>query len=165
MFGRCSCRGGGEDQEGVDDQQAHPGHGHRDHHGDGGGEQGLLPEDADPAAVRQGRMDRGEHQVVEGQTPQGQDQQQDQASRPILPGSTERMSPMSRLLNLVRALPRVEMKMPSATAVEEKTPMTVSLAGRVRRRTKLKSRAKTREKRTAAQVARRSRKGHRWPCR
>ena len=60
---------------------------------------------------------------------------------------------MSRLLNLVKErLPRVEMKMPSATAVEEKTPMTVSLASRVRRRTKLKSRAKTREKRTAAQV-------------
>ena len=43
---------------------------------------------------------------------------------------------MSRLLNLVKLPPsRVAMKMPRATAVEEKTPITVSLAISERRRT------------------------------
>ena len=55
------------------------------------------------------------------------------ASRPISPGVTERMSPMRYLLNLVKELPFiVAMKIPRATAVEEKTLMTVSAAWLVR---------------------------------
>ena len=58
------------------------------------------------------------------------------ARRPIFPGSTLRISPTSRALNLVKLPPpRVAMKMPRATAVEEKTPITVSLARLVCRRT------------------------------
>ena len=72
----------------------------------------------------------------------------------ILAGETDRMSPIKRLLNLVKLWPsRVEMKMPRATAVEEKTPMTVSLAIRVRLCTQVKSRAKTTASATAHQVA------------
>ena len=75
------------------------------------------------------------------------------ASKPILAGSTERISPMSRALNLVKERPpRVEIKIPRATAVEENTPITVSLARAERRRTQLKSRANTTAKSTAAQV-------------
>ena len=75
------------------------------------------------------------------------------ASRAIFSGSTERMSPMSRLLNLVKERPpSVERKMPRATAVEENTPITVSLARAERRRTRLNSRANTTAKSTAAQV-------------
>ena len=59
-----------------------------------------------------------------------------QNSRAIFPGSTLRISPMSRLLNLVKLPPsRVAMKMPRATAVEENTPITGSLAISARRRT------------------------------
>ena len=55
---------------------------------------------------------------------------------PIFPGSTLRMSPMRRALNLVKLPPpKVARKMPRATAVEEKTPITVSLARLVFRRT------------------------------
>lgn len=44
-------------------------------------------------------------------------------------GSTLRMSPMSRLLYWVKLPPpKVAIKIPRATAVEEKTPITVSLA-------------------------------------
>ena len=51
------------------------------------------------------------------------------ASRAILAGSTLRMSPMSRLLYWVKLPPpKVAIKIPRATAVEEKTPITVSLA-------------------------------------
>ena len=63
------------------------------------------------------------------------------------------MSPMSRLLNLVKERPfRVDRKMPRATAVEENTPITVSLPRADRRRTTLKSRANRMAKITAAQV-------------
>ena len=48
----------------------------------------------------------------------------------------------------------VDRKIPSATAVEENTPMTVSLARADRRRTRLNSRAKTTAKITAARVGR-----------
>ena len=69
---------------------------------------------------------------------------------------------MSRLLNLVKDRPfRVDRKIPRATAVEENTPITVSLAMAVRRRTRLNSRANTRAKSTAAQVG--SLKPHRAP--
>ena len=58
------------------------------------------------------------------------------ASLPISPGVTERMSPMRYLLNFVKLLPpSVAMKMPRATAVEEKTPMIVSADCRDRLRT------------------------------
>ena len=51
------------------------------------------------------------------------------ASRPTFAGSTDRMSPTSRALKRVKDRPfRVDKKMPKATAVEEKTPITVSLA-------------------------------------
>ena len=70
-------------------------------------------------------------------------------------GSTLRMSPMSRLLYWVKLPPpKVAIKIPRATAVEENTPITVSLARAERRRTQLKSRAKITAKATAAQVAR-----------
>ena len=68
-------------------------------------------------------------------------------------GATLRMSPMSRVLNLVKLCPpRVLRKMPSATAAEEKTLMAVSLAMRVFCRTRVNSRAMTTAKITAAQV-------------
>ena len=63
--GRCP----GQHQQGVDHQQAHPGHGDGHDHSDGGGKQGFLPENLDAAAVRQGRMDRGEHELIEGTDP------------------------------------------------------------------------------------------------
>lgn len=63
------------------------------------------------------------------------------------------MSPISRLLNLVKLPPpRVEMKMPRAMAVEEKTPMTVSLAILLFCCTRVNSRAKTTDSATAHQV-------------
>ena len=59
------------------------------------------------------------------------------ASRPISCGETERISPMRYRLNFVKLRPpSVTMKMPSATAVEEKTPMIVSADWLVRLRTK-----------------------------
>ena len=73
------------------------------------------------------------------------------ASRPISPGATLRMSPMRRLLNLVKLCPpRVLRKMPRATAAEEKTLMAVSLAMWVFWRMRVKSRAMTTAKTTAA---------------
>ena len=58
------------------------------------------------------------------------------ASSPISSGVTERMSPIRYLLNFVKLPPpMVAMKMPSATAVEEKTPITVSADWFVRART------------------------------
>ena len=58
---------------------------------------------------------------------------------------------MRRLLNLVKLWPpKVLKKMPRATAAEEKTLMAVSLAMWVFCRTRVKSRAMTTEKRTAA---------------
>ena len=58
------------------------------------------------------------------------------ASRPISPGVTERMSPIRYLLNFVKLLPpSVAIKIPSATAVEENTPMIVSADCRERLRT------------------------------
>ena len=77
-------------------------------------------------------------------------------------GSTLRMSPMRRLLNLVKLFPpSVARKMPRATAVDEKTPMTVSLAMRVLLCTQVKSRANTTASATAHQVA--STRPHRVP--
>ena len=68
-------------------------------------------------------------------------------------GSTDRISPTRRALNRVKDRPlRVDRKMPRATAVEEKTPITVSLARAERRLTRLNSRAKRTAKTTAAQV-------------
>src|SRR5699024_1415136 len=67
---------GRQDQQGVDDQQAYPGHGHGDHHGNGHGEDGLLPEHLDAPAVSQGGVDGGEHQSVEGAQPQHYHHQQ-----------------------------------------------------------------------------------------
>ena len=73
------------------------------------------------------------------------------ASRPISPGATLRMSPMRRLLNLVKLCPpRVLRKMPRATAAEEKTLMAVSLAMWVFCRMRVNSRAMTTAKTTAA---------------
>ena len=66
-----------EHQQGVNDQQAHPGHGYRDHHGDGGGEHRLLPEHPHPPAVRQGRVDGGQHELIEGAQPQQYHNQKD----------------------------------------------------------------------------------------
>ena len=84
------------------------------------------------------------------------------ASRPISPGATLRMSPMRRLLNLVKLCPpRVLRKMPRATAAEEKTLMAVSLAMWVFWRMRVKSRAMTTAKTTAAPTG--SARPHRAP--
>ena len=84
------------------------------------------------------------------------------ASSPTLAGSTDRISPTRRALNLVKDRPlRVDRKMPRATAVEENTPITVSLARAARRLTTLNNRANSTAKTTAAQVG--SWKPHRAP--
>ena len=62
--------GGGKDQQGVDDQQAHPSHGQSDHYSHRHGKQRILPEDIDAPAASQGRMDGGEHQFVVEKAPQ-----------------------------------------------------------------------------------------------
>ena len=68
--------GGGEDQQGIDDHQAHPAHGQGDHHGDGDGEQRLIAPDRDAPGGGQLGMDRGEHQPVGGEDPQHDHRQQ-----------------------------------------------------------------------------------------
>ena len=65
------------------------------------------------------------------------------ARRLIFPGVTDKISPTKKVLNLVKLLPpMVDRKIPSATAVEEKTPIMVSLARLVRSLTQVKSKAK-----------------------
>ena len=62
--GQVPGRRRGQHQQRIDDQQAHPGHGQGDHHGDGDGEHRLLPEHPDAPAVGQGGVDGGEHEGI-----------------------------------------------------------------------------------------------------
>ena len=75
------------------------------------------------------------------------------ARRLIFPGVTDKISPTKKVLNLVKLLPpMVDRKIPSATAVEEKTPIMVSLARLVRSLTQVKSKAKQMASATAHQL-------------
>ena len=72
--------GAGEHQQGVDDQQAHPGHGDGHHHGDGGGKEEVFPDHPDAPAVSQGLVNGREHHLVKGSDPQHQQAQQNLAA-------------------------------------------------------------------------------------
>ena len=78
--------GAGEHQQGVDDQQAHPGHGDGHHHGDGGGKEEVFPDHPDAPAVSQGLVNGREHHLVKGSDPQHQQAQQNQSQQADFPG-------------------------------------------------------------------------------